>query len=187
MNSCDVASQVWSYYSVSRYSHWRNWWPMLWLILDASIANVLYLYRLKGFSEADLSHRDLQTRIGLQLLREPDSVLRQRRDPVIVLNSKPSEIKKSEHQWIKAGTTNQGHERRGECVVCKAPPEKRGRRRKGQEQERTPLQELSTNTRRQRGPRSRWKCRECDVFLCRDSTCWQRQHLDPQNRENIGI
>jgi hypothetical protein len=180
MNSCDVASQVWSYYSVSRYSHWRNWWPMLWIILDASIANVLYLYRLKGFSEADLSHRDLQTKIGLQLLREPVSVLRERRDPVIIFDSKPSEIKKSEHQWMKAGTTNQGHQRRGECVMCKAPPEKTGRRQK--EQGTRPLQELSTNTCRQRGPRSSWKCRECDVFLCRDSTCWQRQH----HREDTG-
>jgi hypothetical protein len=181
MNSCDVASQVWSYYSVSRYSHWRNWWPMLWIILDASIANVLYLYRLKGFSESNLSHRELQTRIGLQLLQEPASVLRQHRGPVVILNSKPSKIKKSEHQWIEAGTTNQGHPRRGECVICKAPPEKTGRPRKEQ---RIPLQELSTNTRRQRGPRSYWKCRECDVFLCRDSTCWQRQHLD--HREETG-
>jgi hypothetical protein len=45
---------------------------------------------------------------------------------------------------MKAGTTNQGHERRGECVICKEPPEKRGRRQKGQE--RTPLQDLSINT-----------------------------------------
>ena len=76
MNSCDLASQVWSYYTVSRYSHWRNWWPMLWIILDASIANVLYLYRLMGFGESNISHRDLQTRIGLQLLRNPASILR---------------------------------------------------------------------------------------------------------------
>jgi hypothetical protein len=24
MNACDVASQLWSYYSVLRYSYWRN-------------------------------------------------------------------------------------------------------------------------------------------------------------------
>ena len=89
MNSCDVASQVWSYYSVSRYSHWRNWWPMLWIILDASVANVLYLYRMKGFSEADLSHRDLQTRLGLQLLRNPASVLRPRESQVFAVGLKP--------------------------------------------------------------------------------------------------
>jgi hypothetical protein len=65
MNSCDLASQLWSYYSVSRHSHWRNWWPMLWLIPDALIANVLFLYRLKGVTEADLSHRQLQTTIAL--------------------------------------------------------------------------------------------------------------------------
>jgi hypothetical protein len=38
---------------------------MLWLILDASITNVLYLYRLKGFTERDLSHQGLQTTITL--------------------------------------------------------------------------------------------------------------------------
>jgi hypothetical protein len=80
--------------------------PLLIILLDVSLQ---FPYRLKGFSEADLSHRDLQTKIGLQLLREPASVLRERRDPVIILNSKPSEIKKSEHQWMKVGTTNQGH------------------------------------------------------------------------------
>jgi hypothetical protein len=187
MNSCDVASQVWSYYSVSRYSYWRNWWPMLWIILDASIANVLYLYRLKGFSEAKLSHRDLQTRIGLQLLREPASVLRRQSDPITVLGTTASQIEKPQHQWIKAGTTDQEHPRRGECAVCKGPPGEPGRPRRGTG--RIPLEELSINTprQRQRGSRSSWMCRECRVFLCRDSTCWQRQHLDPDDWENAGI
>jgi hypothetical protein len=57
---------------------------MLWLILDPSIANVIYLYRLKGFSESQLSHRDLQTTIALQLLRQPASVLRKRKSDVQV-------------------------------------------------------------------------------------------------------
>jgi hypothetical protein len=38
---------------------------MLWIILDTAVANVLYLYRLKGFSEKDLSHRQLQTTLSL--------------------------------------------------------------------------------------------------------------------------
>ena len=178
MNSCDVASQVRSYYSVSRYSHWRNWWPMLWIILDASVANVLYLYRMKGFTETNLSHRDLQTRLGLQLIRNPASVLRKQESQVIVMGQKPSRIAESAHQWVKPGT-------RGYCEQC-APAQPRGRPR---ETGRTPLQEISINLSRHelRGPRSSFKCKECDVWLCRDSTCWQRWHLDPEAWKTAGI
>jgi hypothetical protein len=186
MNSCDVASQVWSYYSVSRYSHWRNWWPMLWIILDASIANVLYLYRLKGHAEADLSHRELQTRIGLQLLQDPASVLRQRDSQIVILGQKPSLIEQPHHKWIKGGTTAGGHQRRGECYECR-PSHKLGRAFK--EKDRPPLQELSTNTdrcRRPRVPRTSYKCEACDVWLCRDSTCWQRHHLTMEDQDNRG-
>jgi Transposase IS4 len=177
MNSCDLASQVWSYFTVSRYSHWRNWWPMLWIILDASIANVLYLYRLQGFTESQLSHRDLQTRIGFQLLRDPASVLRERESTANAVGLQPSKLRRSQHEWIKGGKTPQGHDRRGECEQCKrtAPV---GRPRK--EMPRIPLQEISINTRR-RGPWTRFKCKECNVWLCHNSVCWQRHHLEPQD------
>jgi Transposase IS4 len=174
MNSCDVASQVWSYYSVARYSHWRNWWPMLWLILDASIANVLYLYRLKGYTESDLSHRQLQTTIALQLLGQPASVLRKRESDVIVLGQKPSAIKKELHRWIKPGT-------RGYCEWCKGPTDRRGR---PPGTTRTPLQELSKNTRPPRiryGHRTSFKCEECNVWLCHDSYCWEQHHAANTN------
>lgn len=168
MNSCDVASQVWSYYSVARYSHWRNWWPMLWLILDASIANVLYLYRQKGYTESDLSHYTLQTTIALQLLWQPTSVLRERDSDVIVLGQRPSSIKKEPHQWIKPG-------KRGYCKWCKGPIDNQGR---PPGSTRIPLQELSCNTQhiRKRGPQTSFKCKECDVWLCHDSYCWERYH-----------
>ena len=172
MNSCDVASQLWSYYTVSRYSHWRNWWPMLWLILDASIANVLYLYRLRGYLESELSHKDLQTTIGLQLLRQPASVLRKRKPGVQVYGLKPTAIQQPLHQWVQPGG-------RGECVECKTGPINRGGRpRRGQK--RTPLQDVSGNTpcQRQRAARSSYKCTECDVWLCKTSDCWSKHHLD---------
>ena len=165
MNSCDLASQVWSHYSVSRYSHWRNRWPMLWLILDASIANVLYLYRLKGFTEADISHRDLQTTIALQLLRNPACVLRNREPQGFTLGLQPYRIPKPQHDWCKPG-------KRGECEQCKTPTFKTGRPKKAY---RAPLQEISTN-RRLRNPRSSYKCKQCDVWLCRNSGCWSRYH-----------
>jgi hypothetical protein len=169
MNSCDVASQVWSYYTVARYSHWRNWWPMLWLILDASIANVLYLYRLKGFTENDLSHRQLQTTIALQLLRNPTSVLRVREPTTVTFGLKPSSIEQSQHKWQRPGAG-----KRGDCEACKWGTGRLGKQIKLA----APLQEMSTNTRRirQRGPRSSFKCKECNVWLCRKSDCWLRFH-----------
>ena len=177
MNSCDLASQVWSYYTVSRYSHWRNWWPMLWIVLDASIANVLYLYRLRGFTESQLSHRDLQTRIGFQLLRNPASVLRERASTTIAIGLQPSKTRRPRHQWIRAGKTPQGHDRRGYCEQCKTSLGHGGRRATM-----TPLQEISTNARHERrGPRTSFKCKECDVWLCHNSVCWQRHHLNPED------
>ena len=169
MNSCDVASQVWSYYSVARYSHWRNWWPMLWLILDASIANVLYLYRQKGFKESDLSHRDLQTTIGLQLLGQPAAVLRKRESGVIIVGQKPSEIRKEPHQLVKAEAGKRGY-----CAWCKGPSLKRGPKT-----DRTPLQAISTNIQRttaRSGHRTSFKCEDCKVWLCQDSYCYERYH-----------
>lgn len=187
MNSCDVASQVWSYYTVSRYSHWRNWWPMLWIILDASIANVLYLYRLKGFTEADLSHKDLQTMIALQLLQKPASVLRPRESTTFVMGQRPSKIPQPLHKWEKAGKTVQGHQRRGECVQCNTQAGRQGGRPIGSKTRR-PLQDISTNRVRQMPrPRSSYKCGDCDVFLCRDSTCWQRYHLASDDWSSAGI
>ncbi len=108
---------------------------MLWLVLDASVANVLYSYRLKGFPEAKLSHRRLQTTLALQLLRDPASVLRQRESNVMILGQKSSKIEKLVHQWIKPG-------KRGICVQCKPPTKgKGGRPRKGQQGRKTQVQE----------------------------------------------
>jgi len=175
MNSCDVASQVWSYYSGARYSHWRNWWPMLWLILDASIANVLYLYRLKGYAESNLSHRQLQTTIALQLLGQPASVLRKRESNARTIGLKQPSIKQPLHQWVKPGGS-------GWCRQCKPP-----RGMPGLPKERQPLRELSTNVQRYRGAQTRYKCIECDAWLCQNSTCWQRYHLDVEDWEQAGV
>jgi hypothetical protein len=71
MNGSDLCQQMWNYYTVSHHRHRRNWWPLFWMIIDASISNVLYIYRLAGFSESELTHAQLQERLGLQLLRSP--------------------------------------------------------------------------------------------------------------------
>jgi hypothetical protein len=68
MNGSDLCQQVWNSYTVSSHRHQRNWWPLFWMIIDASISNVLYIYRLAGISESELSHAQLQERLGLQLL-----------------------------------------------------------------------------------------------------------------------
>jgi hypothetical protein len=108
MNSRDLASQVRSYFTVSPYIHWRNWWLVLWIILAASIANVLYLYRLRGITESQLSHIDLQTRISFQLLRDPAFFLHERESTANAVVLQPSKLRRSEHEWIKAGKAPKG-------------------------------------------------------------------------------
>jgi hypothetical protein len=46
------------------------------MIIHASISNVLFIYRRKGYTDAVLSNKELQQRLGLQLLRNPASVSR---------------------------------------------------------------------------------------------------------------
>jgi hypothetical protein len=98
---------------MTKHQHFRNWWPLLWMIIDASIANALCIYRLRGFKEADISQSLLQERLGLQLLRNPASVNRVK-DPLFsARTNQPSLLKhpQTEHGWTSVILR--------ECVVCK--------------------------------------------------------------------
>jgi hypothetical protein len=171
MNGSDVSQQVWNSYAVN-HPHRRNWWPLFWHLVAASIANVLYLYKLQGHSQ--LSHLQLQQRLGLQLLRNPASISR-KIEPAPATFTRPSLLRRptDEHRWTRCS--------RRYCVACKP----RGRQRGLGRRRRQILQELGINTtttqpipeKRQRsGKRTTWACFECDVALCKDSWCWQRHH-----------
>jgi hypothetical protein len=179
MNGSDLCQQVWNSYTVSSHRHQRNWWPLFWMIIDASISNVLYIYRLAGISESELTHAQLQERLGLQLLRSPAAVTRKLTTKVRVTGQRPSQLIRpiDEHHWQEITPRW--------CVLCKplAFPQIRGKARQ-------PLQEQDVNrTYRNRRPRARgkqtnWGCRECGVALCHNSEHWQRQHDRQASQDN---
>jgi hypothetical protein len=179
MNGSDLCQQVWNYYTVSSHRHHRNWWSLFWMIIDASISNVLYLYRLAGIDKNVLTHSQLQERLGLQLLRNPAAVTRKLKPTVNVIGQQPSLLQRplDEHHWQEIIPRW--------CVLCKPPPQPRARGKARQ-----PLQEMDINrTYRNRRPRVRgkqtnWACRECGVALCHDSEHWQRQHAEQENKDN---
>jgi hypothetical protein len=180
MNGSDLCQQMWNKYTTSVHCHRRIWWPLFWQIIDASIANVLFIYRLKGYTKADITHQQLQERLGLQLLRNPSAVCRKRASMSIATTPRPTSIPTlaGKHTWIKST--------RRWCVVCRrrkaGPPRTRGPGWK----KRATLQELGINVRtrtpltqsgkRKRGAKTSYACLECDVAVCKSDWCWQRHH-----------
>jgi hypothetical protein len=77
MNGSDLCQQMWDEYDVSEHAHWRNWWPLFWQIINACIGNCLYVFRLEGFDDSEITHQQLQERVSLQLLRNPAAVMRE--------------------------------------------------------------------------------------------------------------
>jgi len=194
MNGSDICQQVWNKYTTSRHCHRRNWWPLFWHIIDASISNVLYIYRLKGYTDHDLTHLELQERLGHQLLRNPASVSRKIDSTSITITKRPSLVQRpaNEHSWTRVTMRY--------CVVCKAakagPPRKRGpgKRSKKGAQLRRILQELHPNAipqpqKRKRSKQTTWGCADCEVALCRSSWCWQRHHgeIEQENQDESEI
>jgi hypothetical protein len=56
MNGSDLCQQLWDEYPMSKHAHRRNWWPLFWHLIHASISNYLYIYRLEGFTNREISH-----------------------------------------------------------------------------------------------------------------------------------
>jgi hypothetical protein len=172
MNSSDVCQQVWDQYPIYKHRHRRNWWALLWMIIHASISNVLFIYRRKGYTDAVLSNKELQQRLGLQLLRNPASVGRKlgiKKPPTKRASNLTRPL--DEHEWER--TTSRRY-----CQACKPP---RSTRRRG-----PALQEMDTNTqgkRQRRGRRTQHGCRQCQVAICFTSECWQKVHNDDDDSE----
>jgi hypothetical protein len=178
MNGSDLCQQSWDAYDLSDHPHLRNWWPLFWHLINVSITNILFLYRLKGITDRELTHLQLQERLGLQLLRNPASVSRRVECTSLASTKRPTQLMRpsNEHSWTR--TTIK------ECVVCKPQQRRRGRGRKA-------LQVLGINTipvqtTRKRSKRTTWACYECDVPLChQDSWCWKRHHASEDKRRQM--
>jgi hypothetical protein len=168
-----VCQQSWDEYPLSDHPHLRNWWPLFWQLISASISNTLYLYRLKGVTEKEITHLELQERLGLQLIKNPSAVSRNIDCTSLTHTDRPTLARRptNEHTWSR-GT-------RRECVVCK--PSNLFRRRGQGWRRRTAFEEIGTNAtqlkKRKRGKQTIWQCAQCGVALChRDSYCWGRHH-----------
>jgi len=171
MNGSDLCSQVWSYYSTQSHKHRRNWWPLLWALLDASMSNTVKICQLLGDKR---SHSQIQEFIALRMLRNPASSLRSFFRPSLPIPeaARPTDAPKgaSEHTKIHIWAMNEVRKER-RCVECASirPSTYRTARR-------VPLQERSSNTPRIQPPRTRMACKECQVALCDNGRCWQRYH-----------
>jgi hypothetical protein len=187
MNGSDICQQVWNKYTTARHCHRRNWWPLFWHIIDASISNCLFIYRLKGYTDRQISHFELQERLGLQLLRNPAAVTRVH-DSTSTSSKKRSSLLKrpiDEHKWTRFTKRY--------CVVHKPYPKTRGpgRRSRKATQLRNILQELHPNTtpipsgKRKRTKQTTWGCSDCGVALCKSTWCWQQHHgeIEQENQD----
>jgi Transposase IS4 len=165
MNGSDVCQQVWDQYPISKHRHRRNWWALLWMIIHASIGNVLFIYRKKGYTDRVLTHKELQRNLALQLLRNPASVNR-KIDIEKPLTKRASLLMRpeNEHEWERLSGQRQ-------CVVCRPTPSTRRRGPALQERDQN-----TTQVKRQRGPRSQHGCKQCQAVICYTSECWRKLH-----------
>ena len=174
MGGSDICQQVWNYYTTAKHPHHRNWWPMLWAMLDGTIGNIVRICHLLDYRT---SHRDIQKHISLVLMRRPAATLRSPYRPSEAsqrLSARESGLGKEEgkHQWQKISELRTGRlagKKRLECVNCK-PPKRRRR----------PLAERPCNTlipdEQSYNRRTQMACLECQVALCAMGDCWKQWH-----------
>ena len=160
MNGADLCAQLWSYYTTANHRHRRNWWPLLWGMLDSMVANTAKIcHHLKS----DLTHRDIQLQIAYHYLRDPANRLRKRAASASTSGLRPTKIPtlEGQHAW---GKTLSWGVKRGNCQGCSRPPGRPWPSRKI-------LGEISGNSRK----RCQTGCLQCQVALC-GSYCWTEFH-----------
>jgi hypothetical protein len=168
MNRADLCAQVWSYYTTAKQPHRRNWWPLLWALLDGMVANT---GRICHQLESKLTHRQIQIHLAYHLLRNPANQLRKRASKVIITGARPSKISNPEgqHTW---GRTSSWGVQRGNCKGCAKPMG----RPYGALGKMKALGKRDSNSRiRHKTTSSRKGCLECRAALC-SSSCWTKFH-----------
>jgi hypothetical protein len=66
MGYVDVYAQLSFYYSVQQ-SHFRNWWPLFYFLLEGILVNVWVLFLINGTAQ---KHRDVHLEIAHALIKE---------------------------------------------------------------------------------------------------------------------
>ena len=108
MNGADLCAQVWSSYTTSNQRHRRNWWPLLWALLDGIITNI---YKICARLGGGLTRREIQLHLAYHLLRSPANNLRKRAPSTSIVGARPTKIptRGGQHAWGK--TTSGGVKR----------------------------------------------------------------------------
>ena len=176
MNGVDQADQLRSYYTTQRV-HMKSWKALWHFLLDATIVNkykIAVPSSTQGFSSIRKKSSHMRFRIDLatELFRRSER-----------LKGKAPGPKKSLHHLVNSASA-EAHEQATRlsgslkaCEACKA-----AKRVSTRWPKRKPLQELHpnnlrTNGRRNRIPRTFAGCALCNIHLCSHIQCW-KEHLE---------
>ena len=107
MGGSDSNAQGRAYYSPGTRNV-RYWWPLLKLLLDASVLNAYILWQLQ-FPDSNLSHKAFQHQVATSLVMNPAGTGRQRATKVVITGAKS--LMKPEHYWRKLDSKKY-------CQVC---------------------------------------------------------------------
>jgi hypothetical protein len=169
MGYVDVHAQLESYYSVQQ-SHFRNWWPLFFFILDAMLVNVWIILRL---SHSTIFHRDMQAELACALISEGRIDLESTPVQWPSTKRKPTEevSRNAEHILVKST--------RKHCFVCRKKKQRKARKRPS----RKVMSEVDANARREpplrantHGSQTIYMCGLCQVPLCKVGSCWNDYH-----------
>ena len=172
MAHTDLHAQLQSYYTVQQ-SHFRNWWPLFFFLLDVILVNVWIVLRIHA---TRLHHRGVHEAIALALMAEGLRDLQS--TPTLWPSRKPPAYNLPPMDTSHAIVRNTDGSRK-ECVVCSKDRVRNARVRK--QPRRKALGEVSNNRRPPKHKathpaQTRFECRACRVALCEKWDCWTEYH-----------
>jgi len=172
MGYTDRHQQLENYYTVQQ-SHFRNWWPLFFFLINAIIVNTWVFLRIH--KKAQL-HRDVHQEIAIALITERLQELQL--NPVQHPSTKPPmpEVPPTTSSHILQRNVNGSKK---DCVVCIKNGVRSGRIRK--QRKCKALGEISSNRRPRKHAavhpsQTRFECRACRVALCKKGKCWTQHH-----------
>jgi hypothetical protein len=156
----DTANQLRVTYDMQRRNR-RTWRALFDFFLKTSIVNAYLLSTWGGLPPNEDPN-------GEDPLSPKNKAHRKFREDLIESlwlyagNTGPTAPLAATHEWVKLAT------RYKQCIQCRA--------REGTRAKRKPLRELNTNTGKAPIPRTSWGCKQCEVALCNNGSCWQAFH-----------
>lgn len=153
MGGVDLANQFREVYETHKPT-FRNWWPLLYWLIDVACINAYRLYRLSTVSQRPLTHLQFRTELYCKLLSYSEKAklqsLRVQLGGKRVFNPDVLHL----HYWKK-------RPKQGTCAWCSY---------------RLKCEKLLNRGIKGVAKRSVTGCSFCDVPLCREGDCWTRYH-----------